>query len=208
MSELVVLLDADGNAVGTAPKSTVHDGATPRHLAFSAYLFDPGAALLVTRRSLGKATFPGLWTNSVCGHPGPGEALPTAVRRRLSEELGATVGALRLVLPEFAYVASMDGVVENEWCPVYAGVLADRSVTPDPDEVAETEWVPWADFSAAVLDGSRLVSPWCRWQVARLVGLGPDPASWPAADPARLPPAARPAGTGCGGGAVGPLRRP
>lgn len=191
MTELVVLLDAEGRAVGVTPKSGVHHGRTPRHLAFSAYLFDPDGALLLTRRSPVKATFPGLWTNSVCGHPAPGEPLPAAVRRRAQDELGIIVHQLRLVLPEFAYVARMAGVLENECCPVYAGVLADRGLAVDPGEVSDCAWVPWGTFAAQVLDGRRKVSPWCREQVAQLWQLGPDPAQWAAADPGRLPPAAR-----------------
>ncbi|GAB3437150.1 isopentenyl-diphosphate Delta-isomerase [Phycicoccus ginsengisoli] len=192
MSELVVLLDAEGNAVGTLPKHAAHHGSTPRHLAFSAYLFDPEGSLLVTRRSPGKVAFPGMWTNSVCGHPAPGELLPEAVRRRARDELGARPARLRLVLPRFSYTAEMDGVVEDEWCPVYAGELTDRSLAPRAEEVADTEWVPWAGFAGDVLAGRREVSPWCAEQVRELVRLGPDPRGWPRADDALLPPAARP----------------
>jgi isopentenyl-diphosphate delta-isomerase len=192
VTELVVLLDGEGNAVGTMPKHAVHHGSTPRHLAFSAYLFDPDGCLLVTRRSPGKATFPGVWTNSVCGHPAPGEPLPDAVRRRARDELGAGPASLRLVLPRFTYTAEMDGVVEDEWCPVYAGELADRALAPLPEEVAQTEWVPWSRFADDVLTGRREVSVWCREQVRELVLLGPDPRRWAEADATLLPPAARP----------------
>ena len=191
MTELVVLLDDQGRAVGTQDKATVHHGETPLHLAFSAYLVDPSGALLVTQRATTKATFPGVWTNSVCGHPGPGEALDTAARRRALDELGVTVGELRLVLPEFGYVAEQDGVVENERCPVFVGVVPDRGLALDPAEVGGAEWVPWATFAAEVLDGRRTVSSWCREQVEQLVRLGADPLDWPGADDSLLPPAAR-----------------
>lgn len=190
MTELVVLLDDHGDAVGTEDKATVHHGATPLHLAFSAYLFDSDRALLVTQRAPTKATFPGVWTNSVCGHPGPGEALDAAARRRALDELGARVGELRLVLPEFGYVAEQDGVVENERCPVFVGFVPDRELSLDPAEVGGAEWVPWPTFAADVLDGRRAVSSWCREQVEQLVRIGPDPHAWPAADVTRLPPAA------------------
>jgi isopentenyl-diphosphate delta-isomerase len=191
MTELVVLLDEHGRAVGTQDKATVHHGATPLHLAFSAYLLDPDGALLVTQRASSKATFPGVWTNSVCGHPGPDEALDAAARRRARDELGVAVGELRLVLPEFSYVAEQDGVVENERCPVFVGVVPGRELALDPAEVGGAEWVPWATFAAEVLDGRRAVSSWCREQVAQLVALDPDPARWPAADASLLPPAAQ-----------------
>lgn len=187
--ELVVLLDEDGSAIGTADKAGVHHGDTPLHLAFSCYLFDGAGRVLVTQRALHKRTFPGVWTNSCCGHPGPGEALADAVRRRVEQELGTTVADLRLVLPRFRYRAEQDGVVENEMCPVFVGT-AEGDVRPDPDEVGATRWEPWEEFRRGVLDGTRPVSVWCREQVAQLPA---DPAAAPAAAEGELPPAARPA---------------
>ena len=192
VEERVVLLDAVGRAVGTAPKAGVHHAGTPLHLAFSAYLFSATGELLVTRRALDKATFPGVWTNSVCGHPAPGEAPAQAVVRRAARELGLEVTRLRLVLPRFAYRAEMDGVVEHEMCPVYAAWLAPGAYPRlDPTEVDEAGWVPWREFADEVLDGRREVSVWCAEQVAQLADLGPDPQAWLVADEQDLPPAAR-----------------
>jgi isopentenyl-diphosphate delta-isomerase len=185
--ESVVLLDEQGNAIGTADKRAVHDDDTPLHLAFSCYLFDADGNVLVTQRALHKPTWPGVWTNSCCGHPGPGEDLADAVRRRVQQELGTTVADLRLVLPGFRYRAEMDGVVENEMCPVFVATAAEQ-VRPDPDEVAEAVWEPWPAFRAGVLDGTREVSPWCREQVELLPE---DPVNARAAAPDALPPAAR-----------------
>jgi isopentenyl-diphosphate delta-isomerase len=186
-TELVVLLDEDGQAVGTADKSRVHHAATPLHLAFSCYLFDRHGNVLVTQRAHTKRTFPGVWTNSCCGHPGPGEALEEAVRRRVLQELGTTVVDLTLVLPRFRYRAEHSGVVENEMCPVFVGV-ADTAVAPDRTEVEATRWEPWPAFRAGVLDGSRVVSAWCREQVEQLPA---DPLLAPAAPVEALPGAAR-----------------
>jgi isopentenyl-diphosphate delta-isomerase len=186
-AELVVLLDEDGATTGTADKATVHHADTPLHLAFSCYLFDGDGNVLVTQRALHKQTFPGVWTNSCCGHPAPGEALDDAVRRRVEQELGTTVTDLRLVLPRFRYRAEQDGVVENEMCPVFVGA-AEGDVRPDPDEVGAASWEPWAEFRRGVLDGTRTVSVWCREQVAQLPA---DPTAAPAAEANALPSAAR-----------------
>jgi isopentenyl-diphosphate delta-isomerase len=187
--ELVILLSDDGRDIGTAPKVSVHHASTPLHLAFSCYLFDDQDRLLITQRALDKATFPGVWTNSVCGHPAPGERLADAVRRRAADELGLQVRDLRLVLPRFAYRAEMNGIVEHELCPVLVG-RTDGQPQPQRSEVAAFEWVDWATFSADVRAG-RDVSVWCRLQVGELGSLGAGPGEWPTADAADLPPAVR-----------------
>lgn len=187
MSEQVVLLSEAGEAIGVAPKAEVHGPETPLHLAFSCYVFDDAERLLLTRRALDKVTWPGVWTNSVCGHPAPGEDLGDAVRRRARQELGLELTDLRLVLPAFRYRAVMaDGTVENELCPVFVAHAAGEP-TPDPVEVVDAAWVPWRSLRHEVSDGSRPVSPWCVDQVAALPEL---PWAAPAGDPALLPPAA------------------
>jgi len=186
--ELVVLLDEQGRAVGSTPKAGVHRADTPLHLAFSCYLFDAHGRLLMTRRALSKPTWPGSWTNSVCGHPAPGEAIKDAVRRRVLSEVGVRADEVRLMLPAFRYRAVMDnGVVENEMCPVLVATTAGEP-SPDPTEVEELAWVDWIRFRAEVLAGDRVISPWCREQIEQLPV---DPLRAPAASPGGLPPAAR-----------------
>lgn len=192
-TEYVVLCGPNHERVGYAPKAEVHSRHTPLHLAFSCYLFDHSGRFLVTWRADTKRTWPGVRTNSCCGHPGPREPVGLAVARRLEFELGAAAESIELVLPEFQYRATMpDGIVENELCPVYRAVLAGGSrLRPDPDEVRETAWEQWLPFVTTVLDDPGSVSPWCALQVAELHRLGPDPLAWPVADAERLPPVAR-----------------
>ena len=57
----VVLLDDEGRAIGTAPKSSVHGLDTALHLAFSCHVMNDDGQVLVTRRALGKTTWPGVW---------------------------------------------------------------------------------------------------------------------------------------------------
>ncbi|MEV4470510.1 isopentenyl-diphosphate Delta-isomerase [Nonomuraea salmonea] len=190
--EHVVLVDRDGRALGTAPKTSVHGRETPLHLAFSSYVFDSDGRVLLTRRADHKLTWPSVWTNSCCGHPLPGEALDRAVVRRLSYELGLAVESVDLMLPSFAYRAVMaNGIVEHELCPVYR-VTVDAPVTPNPDEVGETLWMPWKEFAEGAQNGLLAISPWCREQVPLLTELGADPLSWQPAGADALPPAARP----------------
>ncbi len=169
--EQVVLLAADGSPTGSAPKRSVHTHDTPLHLAFSCYLFDPDGRLLLTRRALSKATWPGVWTNSFCGHPGPGENLSAALHRRVRQELGVALSDLRLALPDFRYRAvDANGIVENEICPVYTAVVGDdQLLSPDPDEVAEWEWVRPDDLAESVTRTPFAFSPWLVLQLPRLL---------------------------------------
>ncbi|MDN5917069.1 MAG: isopentenyl-diphosphate Delta-isomerase [Pseudonocardia sp.] len=168
--ELVVLLDDDGNAVGVADKATVHGASTPRHLAFSCYGVNDEGRLLVTRRAVDKLVFPGVWTNTCCGHPGPGEKIADAVQRRLFQELGVQAMQMRLVLPRFGYRASANGVEENELCPVYVCRIAGEP-RPDPSEVSSVEWWDWSRFRDAAADPDSGLSPWARLQVPLLDAL-------------------------------------
>jgi isopentenyl-diphosphate delta-isomerase len=205
--EQVVLCSPDGAASGTAPKAVVHHRHTPLHLAFSCYVFDPAGRVLVTRRALTKGVFPGVRTNSCCGHPAPGESMRAAVRRRLRQELGVTADRVDLVLPTFRYRATAaDGTVENELCPVYRVVTDDIALRPDAAEVDDAWWTPWAAFAGGGADEAGRpcrpdgtgrpdgdpLSPWAARQVARLTALGPDPAHWPLGEPSLLPSAAVP----------------
>lgn len=163
--DLVVLLDEHDSPAGQAPRLTVHTADTPRHLAFSCYLFDGHGRVLMTRRALTKSTWPGVWTNSCCGHPRPGEAAESAVRRRVRQELGADIDGLELVLPGFGYRAvDASGIVENEACPVWIARLA-GPLEPDEAEVGATDWVAWDDLVQLADAAPALISPWCALQV-------------------------------------------
>ena len=69
----VVLVDGDGTPRGEASKRGAHEPPGLRHLAFSVFLFSPAGLLLLQQRASTKYHFPGIWANSCCSHPGPGE---------------------------------------------------------------------------------------------------------------------------------------
>jgi isopentenyl-diphosphate delta-isomerase len=186
--EEIVLLMADDEAVGTAPKSASHHRGTPYHLAFSCYVVDTEGRVLITQRALGKRTFPGVWTGSCCGHPGPGEKLRDAVQRRLRDELGMPGAAsITSVLPRFQYRAvAADGTVEHERCPVVRAAVTDGAVRPNRDEVEAAEWWTWE--RCLELAERPESSPWYRLQLAELAPLGA-PLDWPDAGQEALPPA-------------------
>jgi isopentenyl-diphosphate delta-isomerase len=137
-AEMLVLVDEDDREIGTGEKLAVHvDGAL--HRAFSIYLFNSEGQLLLTRRAQGKYHSGGLWTNTCCGHPRPGEPVERAARRRLREETGIDV-ELRYGF-RFIYRATLSGgLTENELDHVFVGIY-DGTPDLDPNEADACEWV-------------------------------------------------------------------
>lgn len=164
----VVLLSSEGEEIGTVAKDAVHGADTPLHLAFSCYLLDEQGRLLVTRRALTKRSWPGVWTNSFCGHPLPGEPVADAVRRHAVRELGAQLDELRVELPLFRYrAADPAGVVEHEVCPVYTARTASE-LQPSPAEVMDYVWVQPSALAESARITPWVFSPWMVLQVELL----------------------------------------
>lgn len=171
-AELVLLADETGAPIGTALKSEVHTTETPLHFAFSCYAIDDQGRVLLTRRSLAKRTWPGVWTNTCCGHPGPDEPVEDALVRRMRQELSLEVESVRPLLPDFRYRAvDSSGIVENEICPVFVARVTSDPV-PDPDEVSEWAWIPVEDLVTAITAAPMAFSPWAVWQVQALQDAG------------------------------------
>ncbi|WP_129789725.1 isopentenyl-diphosphate Delta-isomerase [Promicromonospora panici] len=166
--ERVVLLGEDGTPIGSELKRLVHTTDTPLHLAFSCHVLNAAGQVLVSRRALGKLTWPGVWTNSFCGHPQPGEAMEDAVVRRAHDELGLSVRQVRVELPGFRYRATdASGVVENEVCPVYLAVT-DEEPHPNPDEVMDARWAEAGALGSALRAAPWAFSPWFVSQAAEV----------------------------------------
>lgn len=166
MTDVVVLVDDQGHPLGTVPKATVHTTNTPLHLAFSCYVIYNGN-ILITRRALGKKTWPGVWTNSACGHLAPTETAEQALNRWVPHELGINqVHNVRCILPEFRYRAvDSHGIVENEICPVFIADITE-DINPAADEVDSFHWVKPADLLAAADATPFAFSPWMVEQLA------------------------------------------
>jgi isopentenyl-diphosphate Delta-isomerase len=136
MAEALILVDERNRALGRAEKWAVHrEGLL--HRAFSIFLVERDGSLLLQRRSRAKYHSAGLWANSCCGHPHPGERTLAAARRRLNEELGASA-PLRYGFRARYRTELPNGLIENEIVYVYFGPApALASLALNPDEVAE-----------------------------------------------------------------------
>jgi isopentenyl-diphosphate delta-isomerase len=145
--EPLILVDESNRAVGAAPKQAIHRQGL-LHRAFSIFMVDDRGRILLQQRNPRKYHSGGLWANSCCGHPRPGERTVTAARRRLNEELGVTDP---LSFGFFArYRAELDrGMHENEFVYVYFGRLH-APARPDPAEVAELEFASLTEIGRRI----------------------------------------------------------
>jgi isopentenyl-diphosphate delta-isomerase len=144
---LLELVDENGVTIGTEEKLAAHQPPGQLHRAFSVFLFDDRGRLLLQQRALGKYHSPGVWSNTCCGHPYPGEAPFAAAARRTFEELGvsptlmAEAGTVRYNHPDPA-----SGLVEQEYNHLFVGLVQSR-LRPDPEEVGDTAFVTPAELA-------------------------------------------------------------
>lgn len=133
MTEQLILVNEQNRAVGRGEKLAVHEAGL-LHRAFSVFLVAPDGRVLLQQRSRAKYHSGGLWANSCCGHPRPGETTRHAAERRLGEELGATT-KLHFGFRTHYHAKFANGLEENEIVYVYFGVLP-PTLKLNPAEVA------------------------------------------------------------------------
>ena len=142
--EKVILVDKNDVEVGTMEKMEAHRDGGTLHRAFSVFVFNTDGDLLLQRRAEHKYHSGGLWTNTCCSHPRPGETVREAANRRLVEEIGMECKLVELF--SFEYKAELDGgMTEWELDHVLLG-LSDVDPQINPDEVAEYKYMPLSEI--------------------------------------------------------------
>jgi isopentenyl-diphosphate delta-isomerase len=164
MEEQVVLVDENDAPVGTLEKQRAHlEGRL--HRAFSVFVLNSRGEMLLQRRAEGKYHSGGLWTNTCCSHPRPGEDVHEAARRRLREEMGIDTDLTPLF--RFTYRAEVGpGLVEHEYDHVLAGRY-DGEPVPAVDEVDGWRWLPVRDVADEVRRNPEAFTPWFRVVLSR-----------------------------------------
>ncbi len=165
--EHVVLVDEQGNEIGTAGKMEAHQEPRTPHRALSVFVFDAQNHMLIQRRAPGKYPSPGLWSNTCCSHPRPGEAPLRAAHRRLREEMGFDTELTESF--RFTYKASLaNGLTEWEFDHVFIGTF-DGPVVPDPTEVSEHRWVAVDELVSTVQATPEDFTPWFKLALKRVL---------------------------------------
>lgn len=157
--ERIVLVDDRDKGVGTAPKLDAHRRGL-LHRALSVVVRDREGRLLLQKRHARKYHSGGLWTNTCCSHPRPGEAVADAAARRLQEEMGFSCPLLPLT--RLIYRAEVGpGMVEHEFVHVFAG-LFEGPVRPDPREADGFAWTTPEALAADLRAAPERYTAWFR----------------------------------------------
>ncbi|MGN6440073.1 MAG: isopentenyl-diphosphate Delta-isomerase [Agriterribacter sp.] len=153
----IILVNTNDEQIGTMEKMETHRKAL-LHRAFSVFIFNSKGEMLLQQRAMEKYHSPGLWTNSCCSHPKPGEETIAGAQRRLKEELGFSVPLEKAF--DFIYKAEFDnGLTENEYDHVFVGGY-EGAIVPNPAEVADYEYKPMAEIKADLVNHPEKYTAW------------------------------------------------
>lgn len=154
---LVILVNEKDEELGTCEKLEAHKTGT-LHRAFSVLIFNSKHELLLQQRSDEKYHSPGLWTNTCCSHPRPGEKTHAAANRRLLEEMGMTVELEHRF--HFVYRAEVGKqLIEHELDHVFVGFSETRP-KPNPEEVKNYQWVSWQKLIEQIQEDDSIFTAW------------------------------------------------
>ncbi len=155
--EEVILVDEHDVSVGAMEKMEAHEKAV-LHRAFSVFIFNANGEMLLQQRALSKYHSGGLWTNSCCSHPRPGEEIYQAASRRLTEEMGFTTPIKKVF--DFIYKADFsNGLTEYEFDHVFAGYY-DGKIEPNEIEVCNYQYRSMQEIESMLKDDPELFTVW------------------------------------------------
>jgi isopentenyl-diphosphate delta-isomerase len=174
--ESLILVDADDRDIGTAEKIDAHRRGL-LHRAFSVIVWDSDGRQLLQKRAAAKYHSGGLWTNTCCGHPRPGETAATAARRRLGEEMGFTCPLEWLGIVKY-HAAFDNGLAEHEIVHVFRGQY-DGPLDPDPAEAEDYQWSGLDTIRSDIAAAPQRFSVWFQRYMAE---------EWPVALMPPIPP--------------------
>jgi isopentenyl-diphosphate delta-isomerase len=152
----VILVDETDRAIGAHAKLAAHQLGL-RHRAISVLVVNASGEILLQRRALGKYHSGGLWTNTCCSHPRPGEDVLVSAQRRLNEEMGFTTPLYPLFVTE--YRAQVGSLIEHEIVHAFGGTY-NGTVNPNAEEVSEHRWRKPETLKRDMIHQPELFTPW------------------------------------------------
>ena len=161
-TDIVILTDLTGQGIGEKEKIAAHQ--TPcLHRAFSVFIYHQNQ-MLIQQRALDKYHSGGLWANTCCSHPRPGEDTKNAAIRRLQEETGIFQPHLKEIFAFPYYHQFGPNLFEYEFDHVFLGEYTpyqDVDQIPfDPKEIAALRWVPFSALLTEMQQNPQYYAPW------------------------------------------------
>lgn len=155
--EQVILVDEKDDPIGTMGKLEVHQQGL-LHRAFSVFIFNDKGQLLLQKRAAHKYHSGGLWTNTCCSHPSPGEETLKAANRRLKEEMG--IDTILIHKTSFIYKTAFDnGLTEHEFDHVFIGNYNENPVLNE-DEAEDHKWMSLNELKENIKKTPDIFTSW------------------------------------------------
>jgi len=165
MKQKVVLVDKNNRKIGVAEKIKAHQEGI-LHRAFSIFVFNPKGELLIQQRAKTKYHSGGLWSNTVCSHPRPGETYQQAIHRRLIEEMGFDCKLKK----SFCFIYKTDfqnHLIENEYDCVFIGEYTEEP-KPNKEEIMDYKWVTTKELVQDIKANPDNYSVWLKIALEKL----------------------------------------
>jgi isopentenyl-diphosphate Delta-isomerase len=162
----IILVNEKDEWQGTMEKMQAHkEGAL--HRAFSVFVLNEKNEMLLQRRALHKYHSPGLWSNTCCSHPMPGESTMAAAHRRLQEEMGFDCNLTAAF--DFRYRSPVgNGLIENEYDHIYIGSYSE-AININIEEVSEYTYMPLAEVAEKIEREPDTFTTWFRLVMPRFI---------------------------------------
>ena len=159
MEEFVILVDQEDKEIGVMEKMQAHIEAK-LHRAFSVFIFNSKGELLLQQRAFTKYHTPGLWTNTCCSHPRPGESTADAAHRRMVEEMGFDCDFEEVF--NFLYKAKFTNeLTEHEVDHVFIG-FSDTLPVINREEVEDYHYTTMKTLTKEIKDSPENFTIWFR----------------------------------------------
>ncbi len=145
--DFVILVNIADKEVGSLEKLEAHKKAV-LHRAISVFICNSEGDWLLQRRAFDKYHSRGLWTNTCCSHPLPGETSLEAANRRLKEEMGMQADLNEIFW--FTYKEPLDNeLTEHELDHVFVGIT-DELPKINPTEVNDWKYISFEELKTDI----------------------------------------------------------
>ena len=153
----VILVNENDEPLGSMEKMEAHEKGL-LHRAFSVFVFNKNGEMLLQQRATDKYHSPGLWTNTCCSHPMPGEETIDAAHRRLVEEMGFDT-ALKSAFSFTYKTAFENGLTEHELDHVFIGDY-DGEIIPNHQEVKDFRFMKIEALKENIQHNEQIYTSW------------------------------------------------